>query len=357
MTMKLIETNKRENCVFCCSESLLEEFSEKTPIFAGVTEDNENFFVESVWGKCVDCETIQLLTLVPSEILYNDSHSPGTVGSMWDRHHREFKEFILKNIELNCFLEIGAGSFKLFNLLREDKEDLEYTIIDPNISDHAEVNVVSDFLENYKITKKFDNVIHSHTFEHFYNPLKEFQRIQSLMHNKSKMIMSIPLTHNQLMDGYHNALNLEHTFSINLNSIFKLLDSVEMEVDDVKMFNKHCVFVCASKKRKFTYNDYAQKKLNDIKNLNKKTKDSVFLFGAHVFSQSLLFSGLDLDVIGILDNDPNKIGKRLYGTDLTVFHPNKIKKYDSPIVVVRAAQYTKEITQQLKTINPNVVIL
>ena len=109
MTMKLIETNKRENCVFCCSESLIEEFSEKTPIFAGVTEDNENFFVEAVWGKCVDCETTQLLTLVPSEILYNDSHSPGTVGSMWDRHHREFKEFILKNIELNSFLEIGAG--------------------------------------------------------------------------------------------------------------------------------------------------------------------------------------------------------------------------------------------------------
>ena len=82
----------------------------------------------------------------------------------------------------------------------------------------------------------------------------------------------------------------------------------------------------------------------------------VFLFGAHVFSQYLLSFGLDQSKIcGILDNSPLKIGKRLYGTNLSVFDP-KIIIDDDVGVILKVGSYRNEIIAQLKTINPNVTI-
>ena len=47
-----------------------------------------------------------------------------------------------------------------------------------------------------------------------------------------------------------------------------------------------------------------------------------FIFGAHIFSQNLIFNNLNTDgVIGILDNDSEKINQFLYGTKFKVYKP------------------------------------
>ena len=89
----------------------------------------------------------------------------------------------------------------------------------------------------------------------------------------------------------------------------------------------------------------------------KEVKEPVYLFGAHIFSQILLTSGLkEKYVSGILDNSSTKQGNRLYGTQLQVCSPIILKQHKSPKVVLRAGKYNDEIRQQLLGINPNTTI-
>ena len=97
----------------------------------------------------------------------------------------------------------------------------------------------------------------------------------------------------------------------------------------------------------------------DVKNINKILKienRKYYLFGAHIFSQFLIKFGLDLkNVICILDNDPFKKNFYLYGTKLRVLSPNILRNKKNSLILMRAAQYSKEIKKQiLNNINPSV---
>ena len=59
------------------------------------------------------------------------------------------------------------------------------------------------------------------------------------------------------------------------------------------------------------------------------------------------------DILGVLDNDKNKIGKFLYGFDLRVFNPEILNKYENPHVYMRIGAYSKEIRNQILKINKN----
>ena len=83
-----------------------------------------------------------------------------------------------------------------------------------------------------------------------------------------------------------------------------------------------------------------------------QNKDSkIYLFGAHIFSQFLINKGLKTsNISSIIDNSPNKIGKRLYGTSLHVVKP-EIVKDTSSLIILKAGQYQVEVENQLKRIS------
>ena len=63
---------------------------------------------------------IQLSKLIPLEILYKNTHTPGTIGKIWDQHHSEFAKFILsKNVK--DIIEIGGSSGLLAEKALEKK--------------------------------------------------------------------------------------------------------------------------------------------------------------------------------------------------------------------------------------------
>jgi hypothetical protein len=95
-----------------------------------------------------------------------------------------------------------------------------------------------------------------------------------------------------------------------------------------------------------------------IKMLKKNQK--LYLFGAHIFSQYLISFGLNVNRLDcIIDNDTNKQGKRLYGTNLKVFSPNILNKDDSdPVVILKAGVYNQEIKKDiLENINAKTIFL
>ena len=67
--------------------------------------------------------------------------------------------------------------------------------------------------------------------------------------------------------------------------------------------------------------------------------------------------GLDLTkVVSILDNDKNKQGKRLYGTDMEVESPTVLSKQKNPIVILKAGVYNEEIRADiLENINSTAI--
>jgi hypothetical protein len=85
----------------------------------------------------------------------------------------------------------------------------------------------------------------------------------------------------------------------------------------------------------------------------------LYLFGAHIFSQYLISFGLNVNLLEcIIDNDVNKQGKRLYGTDLKVFSPKILSKDNDPVVILKAGVYNQEIKKNiLENINSNTSFL
>ena len=105
-------------------------------------------------------------------------------------------------------------------------------------------------------------------------------------------------------------------------------------------------------------NFYKRKILEMNKIFLKKNQKNNFMFGAHVFSQSLINMGLKENKFNcILDNSQNKINKRLYGSILKVQSPEIIRNISNPIVLANVGQYQSEIEKQLKMINNKVKII
>jgi hypothetical protein len=90
-----------------------------------------------------------------------------------------------------------------------------------------------------------------------------------------------------------------------------------------------------------------------------RKNQKLYLFGAHVFSQYLISYGLNVKRIDcIIDNDFNKQGKRLYGTDFKVFSPKILSNDNDPVVILKAGVYNQEVKKDiLENINSNTSFL
>ena len=81
------------------------------------------------------------------------------------------------------------------------------------------------------------------------------------------------------------------------------------------------------------------------------------MFGGHIFSQFLLNNGIISERIeGILDNSTSKIGKRLYGTNKSIFSPEILSEKQNVALILKAGQYQEEIRKQINKINKNCII-
>ncbi len=73
----------------------------------------------------------------------------------------------------------------------------------------------------------------------------------------------------------------------------------------------------------------------------------------------MIFQGLNIEkIINILDNNPSKQEKRLYGTKFIVKSPKILKNRDNSLVILNAGVYNDEIEKDiLENINQKIEIL
>ena len=344
----------------------------------GVTEHpvESDLFLDQEWVICLSCGTLQLSNLLPLELLYPENHS-AVIGKLWKNHHEAFRDFILEDEAFN-FCEIGAAhGFLASSIL--DKVEASYLVIEPNplISD-PRVEVLDGFIENHlEKLGSYDAVIHSHVLEHIYEPFEFMEAIAKGLKKTAALYVSFPNIEQLILTGGSNSLNFEHTYYIHPLNFEWMLHRVGLKIARNAQYEKHSFFYkCVLDEEATPSSDlevpniqsksvlfvemwqeleqFVTKSNAILKSSNRDT----FIFGAHVFAQGLIHCGIETgNIKGLLDNDPAKQGKRLYGSDLMVMDPKVIQELDSPIVILKASHYQDEIKEQILGLNGNTQIL
>jgi SAM-dependent methyltransferase len=353
----------------------------KFPAYIGVTakKREKDILADMAFYICPESGIIQLKKLLPPKIIYSGYHSEA-IGGIWDEHHHKFADFIRK-FQPQKVLEIGGSNAFLANLYLKRKKQTQWNIIEPNpsknISKDKRIKITpSMFKRNiFKEEKKFDAVVHSHVWEHMYDPVKFLRDAASYLNEGGLHIFTVPNLYEYMKNKFVNCLNFEHTVFLTEQIIDYLLVREGFEIIEKKYFLQHSIFYATrknaklKKKAKFKslykeysklFQDYIQYYRKEIRKINSRIKneEKVYLFGAHVFSQFLLNFGLEKGKIGlILDNSKIKQGQRLYGTSLFVAAPEKIHAGRKPVVIVKAGAYQEEIKKQLFSINNGVKVI
>lgn len=345
------------------------------PVYMGVSDQRqeEDLFADMEWMISRGSGMIQLLRLVPDHILYKNSHN-GSIGEIWKEHHGELAELIYKYTGNNMpVLELGGGNGVL-NALYAKKygNSIKWTIVEPSTVEpvkgcYAEyIRKIWDCsFSDTKLQSETGCLVHSHVIEHLFDLESFMEQNEQMLANGQKMIFSVPNLKETLKRKYTNALNFEHTYYISEDYVDACLRRHAFSVIEKKYFKAdHSIFYVTEKKEQaenvtdidfshlytenkkifMEYVKYYEELIRDLNDRMAKEERPVYLFGAHIFSQYLIYFGLNTaNIRYILDNDKRKQGKRLYGTSLSVRSPEILAGEKRPVVILRAANYTDEI--------------
>ena len=349
------------------------------PVYMGCVPEtinsNTDIKADMIFDICTHTGIIQLRKVLPLDITNQFPHND-SVGILWDRHNKEFINFLSEFTHENI-LEIGGGSGKLANLYT-NINNCKWTIIDKQYSGDKNDNiyVINEWFDkNFSLTQ-YNTVVHSHLLEHITDPIDFLTSLSSNLQQGSLHIFSVPNLYEWLKCKYTNCLNFEHTLFITEKIIDELLYSSGFSIIKKYYFTNHSIFYACKKthanpllhiKNYYTeykklFNGYIKTTSDTVIDLNEKINlfnGTVYLFGAHIFSQMLLSFGLDESKIScLLDNSDLKYKKRLYGTNLVVEKPAILKDKKNVMVIVRAGTYTEEIKNDiLNNINSEVIFI
>ena len=345
----------------------------------GCTDEplKNDLFMDMIWTIDIDSGLIQLLDLVPLEILYSKQHMDAT-GSTWDKYNSLLAEFISSEYK-GDILEIGGGSGKLAQKVTDINKSLNYFIVEPNplCKETDRIKIIKSFFSDKIINKenKIGTVTLSQVLEHAYDPEEFLTEIRNFLPEGGKFIFGYPNLEYFFSNKHTNAINFEHTMLMTDYYVDYFLNKTGFKILKKESFGNHSFFYSVEKvnkielspnislmdqygKYKNMFTDFINFHEEMIEEINLKMKShdgDIYLFGAHIFSQYLISFGLSIDkVISILDNSPIKIGKRLYGTNLKVNSPKILSDSANPMVILKAGVYNEEIKKDIiSNINPN----
>ena len=355
----------------------------KFPVYMGcVTHpESEDIFADMLWHISPQNGLIQLKELIPLDILYPENHA-GAIGSIWMKHHNAFAKFI-RQFDPNSILEIGAAHGILSKIYFDQFKNTDWTILEPNPIPVSGVKarVIKGFFDDkFALGHQVDAFIHSHVFEHIYDPNIFLKHVSDFLDDGKFFIFSLPNMREMLQRKYTNCINFEHTVFLTEPYIDHLLSRHGFRVLKREYFlDDHSIFYAcmrdsnvapcnlptglyeSNKKIYLEYVDYHKRLIHDLNNKIAALSSfhNIYLFGAHVFAQYLIGFGLDTSRVDcLLDNDPNKQGKRLYGTNLNVASPNILADISDPVVILKAGVYNNEIKKDiLDNINSKTIFL
>jgi predicted SAM-dependent methyltransferase len=332
---------------------------------------------ELSFSICIKCNTIQLDKLIPLDILYETSHNYSSVGKTWEGYFNLFCKKIEPFIVDKNILEIGDPSGKIANRSYDYKN---WFIIEPNKNNRITFNEKITFIEGFFdekfiINDKIDIIVHSHLFEHIYEPNSFLQKCYEILDSEGYMIFGVPnmeyIAENDLCP--YLGVFFEHTIFLNKENISYLLEKNNFKIIEIVDYENHSTIyhckkinmVIKDQPKSFVlsknYTEIFFVTLEKYKSFVEKCNSLVdtrfYIFGACYNTQYLLALGLDSNkILGILDNCKEKQGKYLYGYDIKIYDPSVIKHTNCSIIL-KSGYYSNEILKQILSINPHANVL
>jgi hypothetical protein len=374
-----METILRERCTVTGSADMEPLYQIKRfPVFMGCVDHAEeaDLYADMDWEISRSSGMIQLRHLLPLDVLYPAAHGAGAVGGVWQQHHRSLARFI-SQFAPSSVLEVGGGN----GVLAREYQQLataSWTIVEPNPTpvEGCKAEFIRSFFDDKFVpTRPADAVVHSHLFEHLYEPDQFMRHLSGFLQQGQHLLFSVPNLKMWLERCYTSSMSFEHTYYLTEPYVEYLLAKHGFALVKKEYYlPDHSIFYAAVRSdavtpavlpasmyedNKHAYPKYVAYHEDLIAQINAQlqaSSDKVYLFGAHIFAQALFGFGLDPSrIICLLDNDKNKQGRRLYGTQLMVHSPAILAGLDAPRVILKAGQYNAEIKENiLGTINASV---
>lgn len=327
------------------------------------------------FSQCYKCKTIQLDKLIQLEILYSDSHNYTSVGKVWDGYFKLFCSKIKLIVTDKNVLEVGDPSGKIANRLNCYNK---WLIVEPNKNVNVYFNPKIKFIEGFfnnefKTDEKIDVIIHSHLFEHIYEPNEFLKNCYNILNNGGEMFFGVPNMEHIAKENLSPFLGVffEHTIFLNKQNIIYLLGINGFSLIEIIDYESHSTLYHVQK-NKIQYNNVIitnyydsffdtlhtyRRFIDDVNDKIENTNLPVYIFGASYNTQFLLALGLNQTKInGILDNCIEKQDKFLFGYNLKIFSPVLLENNNS-IIILKNGYYVNEISEQLLNINSNSIIL
>lgn len=374
----------RSVCEICGHQDLESIYTiEQMPIRIGTSDQNINYkFFDLTYAQCTYCNNMQILNLADPNDVYEENHNKNIIGQTWINHNNAFANFILNEINSFCkIFEIGDPSAKIASILVENSKILSWDIIEPQSQqiNLPKVKMIDGFFDsNFTTEIKYDLIVLSHVFEHLTNFADLIPMMDKVTKNTGKVIISVPnmqkILDSQSMPPLH--MTFEHTIFLNQINLEELFKKYNFSLKSFYKFGDHSDFYVFEKNNNLSYNfkNLMPKELGqnihdiiECKKLrinkfyseyNKNIYDSYFIYGSHIHSQMYLKLGLEENILtGVLDNDPGKHHKFLYGTNLKVFPVSSLSNFQNTLILCDMGAYEDEIKKQLIEKYPNIKIV
>jgi hypothetical protein len=378
----VVALQERRTCAACGASDLdpLLEIG-GVPVHMGCTDQppEKDVFYDQRWATCARCGSVQLSALAPLDLVYQSQHN-AAVGGVWARHHTALADFVAARAP-RTVVEVGGASGALAREYTAAHDVASWTVVEPNptFTPEPPIHLIAAYVEEVgDVVAEADAVVHSHLLEHLYEPRAFLRGLREQSRSDARMLLSVPNLPALLDQSGANALNFEHTYFFDIALLSWMLRDAGFTVQEPQRFEHHSLFMAArpdaepgaagpppdARDGARAFARFVTEARADAEALAARAaafEGPVYLFGAHVFSQFLIGCGFPAQsATAVLDNDPHKQGLRLYGTPLEVAAPAVIAEVDPPAptaaVVVRATHYTAEITEQLRTLAPQVEI-
>ena len=331
-------------------------------------EDSTDEFSDCIFAECNVCGCIQLKTLVDPVKLYQYSHNSTENTPTWKEHHRLFADFISER-NYTSLLEVGGNSGTLFRLLSQKISN--YTILDicDSPSRPSTVQFIQGNCEEFDFTGH-NHIALSHTFEHLYHPKKFVENLSKAQ--VTSIFISIPNMDHLYRSKNISILHNEHTFFVGDAEIRHLFSRYGYSCATSYSFKTHSLFyhfiydpdalsltLLNSMKRSTNIKEYLSEFEISIKGI--AIDRPCFICPAGHYGQKIFYylQHYRTNIIGFIDNDLLKQGKRVYGTSVYVYSPDILNAYaDKPVsLVLYAGPYTKEIKEQLNNLHDSITFI
>jgi len=362
---------ERTQCVICLSEITLSFCLNNFPkTFLPTLENikNDKFINLDLYG-CNNCGSVQLKHLLDPNELYGTPHNITYNTPTWKEHHKLLCDFIYDNNDKKEIIEIGGYSGVLANLMKQKDNSIDYTILDlcdinPNIKN---VKFINGNCETFNFNKD-SSIVMSHMFEHLYDPNKFINNMKE--NNIQNVFISIPNMNAQIKNKCIPIVHQEHTFFCDYDNIVYLFSKGGYLCKSSYFYKEHSIFFHFTNNLNVSVdtnyfhikridnlcNVYEYTK-NKINNINIDDNEKIFIVPAGLYGQTIYYflnHTYRKNIIGFLDNDSSKIGKRLYGTENYIFKMDEIKNYHHITLLIYKGPYMEEMMKQLNNYNKNI---